>query len=526
MLNDVVVIGSGPAGVSAAWPLVRAGQAVLMIDASRGTLPPPPEGNYIDLRRRDTNQRDWMFGNDLASWIGNSAVSPKLRVPTLSDVFADFAVTNRIETNNFAAFGSLARGGLSNAWGCGVARYDSRDLASFPFSHTELADLFASVSRRIGISGAANDALSEYFGLDQWADVGPALDGNASALLGRYETSRDDKVFRALRLGRYRLALLSKELEDRHSCNLSGLCLWGCARGALYTAANEQPQLLKAGMRFRHGIVVDHLEKVETGWRICGFTRETGAPITIDAKRIIIAAGTLATTAIAWRSLRHYESEARLLSHPSCAFLLLRRAMPGRPAASGPAFAQVAFAYQLKSGDLAFGGLFSSTYIPAFEFIKHIPTSRSAARLIWRILAASTLVGNVFLPSKLTDHRVVLERGGVLNVIGRPLNELSPSIAEIASAWRVAAPKLGFLVMPGSFTPSQMGSDIHYAGTLPMRHAPKAGETSAVGELFGMPDVFIADAAAFPELPAKPHTLTMMAIADRLGRYLSSRALP
>jgi len=67
----------------------------------------------------------------------------------------------------------------------------------------------------------------------------------------------------------------------------------------------------------------------------------------------------------------------------------------------------------------------------------------------------------------------------------------------------------------------QLGSDIHYAGTLPMRKDPRIGETNAVGELAGQPGLFVADAATFPELSAKPHTLTMMAMADRLGRHLA-----
>ncbi len=37
--TDILIIGSGPAGVSAAWPLVFAGLSVTMIDAGTGKLP-------------------------------------------------------------------------------------------------------------------------------------------------------------------------------------------------------------------------------------------------------------------------------------------------------------------------------------------------------------------------------------------------------------------------------------------------------------------------------------------------------
>jgi choline dehydrogenase-like flavoprotein len=44
------------------------------------------------------------------------------------------------------------------------------------------------------------------------------------------------------------------------------------------------------------------------------------------------------------------------------------------------------------------------------------------------------------------------------------------------------------------------------------------------GEPVGLPDVYVADAACFPVLPAKPHTLTMMANAHRIGFDLVNRS--
>ena len=156
MLHDYVVIGTGPAGVSAAWPLVQSGADVLLLDPSLGQVPKPPEGEYFQLRRTDPHQADWMIGGDrIAHNDLNNASSPKLRASTIRATLADFAPENRIDTENFIAIGSLTTGGLSNAWGCGVARYDSQDLAAFPLKAAELDASFAAVSRRIGISAPA-----------------------------------------------------------------------------------------------------------------------------------------------------------------------------------------------------------------------------------------------------------------------------------------------------------------------------------------------------------------------------------
>lgn len=523
MTHDVVIIGTGPAGVSAAWPLVQSGRDVLMVDASIDAAVAPPEGEYFDLRRNDPNQRDWMFGADLASWIDGAATSPKLRVPTLRSVFEGFGDANRIETENFAAIGSLASGGLSNAWGCGVARYDSAEMAEFPLAHADLNASFAAVSRRIGLSGKSDDDLSGYFGLDDWADPAPALDDKATRFFRLYSAGRSRKVLQGFRLGRSRLALLSSDREGRRACSMSGLCLWGCRRGALYSAAQELPAIARSGAALRGGIIVSHLEKIASGWRICGADRHTGSLVTIDARHVVLAAGTLATTAIAWRTLKLYQTPGRVHSNPTAAFLLLFPASFGRSIQNGPAFGQLAFTLGMAGyGQPAYGALFSPMHFPTIDFVRHIPFSRTTARKIWRVVGPATLVGNVFLPSELNDHTAELTTEGSLQIRGNQKREIADAVSSVSENWKKIARTLGAVVMPGSFKVGLPGSDIHYAGTLPMRENPRLGETDSNGELAQAPGIFVADAATFPVLSPKPHTLTMMALADRLGRHLAA----
>jgi len=521
MAYDVAIVGTGPAGVSAAWPLVRSGLKVLLLDASAGELPGPPVGEYFELRRRDRNQASWLTGTDFETWLDRGASSPKLRVPTLRPVFDGFVEANRIETDNFTAVGSLAAGGLSNAWGCGVARYDATELQTFPLSPAELDESFASVSQRIGLSGHSNDALRDYFGVDEWTEAGPPLDDHGIHILRRYHERRTTASLKDLRLGRARLALLNSNLNGRKGCDLSGLCLWGCARGALYTSRQELPTLVKAGAQLRKGVVVNHLERAEGTWRLCGSQRETGAPVQIEAVHVVLAAGTLATTAIAWRTLKQIRKPRPLLSNPTAAFLLLFPSTLGRAPVKGPAFGQVAFVMDLPMADAeAYGGLFSSTHITASEFIRHIPMSRRVATNVWRFLGPATFVGNAFLPSHLNHHFAELTQAGALRIQGQQDEALPSVVKSLARSWRAAARSLGALIMPGSFSIGLPGSDIHYAGTLPMRSKPAHGETTPDGELMGASGIFIADAASFPAISSKPHTLTMMALADRMAKRI------
>jgi hypothetical protein len=62
------------------------------------------------------------------------------------------------------------------------------------------------------------------------------------------------------------------------------------------------------------------------------------------------------------------------------------------------------------------------------------------------------------------------------------------------------------------------GSSIHYAGALPMRpQATRPYETDRWGRLYGTSSVHVVDAAAFPRLPSKNLTLSIMANAMRIA---------
>src|SRR5258707_124742 len=129
---DAIIVGSGPAGVSAAFPLLEAGLRVLMLDGGKQAHTAPPERPLADWRSQDASQWKTLIGADWHALRHAHAASPKLRAPTHAHVFEDFASANKITSTHFLAVGSLASGGLSNAWGCGVAALDSKELSSFP----------------------------------------------------------------------------------------------------------------------------------------------------------------------------------------------------------------------------------------------------------------------------------------------------------------------------------------------------------------------------------------------------------
>jgi choline dehydrogenase-like flavoprotein len=125
------------------------------------------------------------------------------------------------------------------------------------------------------------------------------------------------------------------------------------------------------------------------------------------------------------------------------------------------------------------------------------------------------------LPGNLSQASAKLN-GRSLKIEGGYSEAVDPFMKEIAKKIRKSFFAVGGLVLPGSFTVGRAGSDIHYAGTLPMSLTPSITQTSPQGELYGTKGIYIADGACLPYLPEKSHTLTIMANAARIGYELAN----
>jgi choline dehydrogenase-like flavoprotein len=187
---DVVVVGSGPAGVSVSFPLVQAGMRVLMLDVGEiATMPPPTAETFADFVSGPEYRRQ-LLGERYEALDLEGALSPKFRLPTNRYAFAGFSERYHLETEAFQAVGSLARGGLSGIWGAGVAQFSARELEAFPFAATELAESYREVGRRVGISGVGDDDLAHYLGTVGELQPPARLGTNATRLLARYRRTR------------------------------------------------------------------------------------------------------------------------------------------------------------------------------------------------------------------------------------------------------------------------------------------------------------------------------------------------
>jgi choline dehydrogenase-like flavoprotein len=301
-LHDVIVIGTGAAGVSAAFPLVETGADVMLIDPGQGEPAALPTGEYLEERQMSDHQWRWLLGSPGTVARFDPRYSPKIRVPTMQPVFADLAKVLRIKDEDFFPVGSLATGGLTRAWGAGVSQFNDADLREFPLTRADLEPHYRNVAARIGICGPASDDISAHFGMDELTMPPVTLDSVGQYLETRYLRVRDTLSRDGFAMGRARLAVITRDQpawqqDGRLACDERGFCLWGCPRRAIYTADLDLLRLQRyPNCTHQRGMLVDSIAHADGCWLTRGQQRATDARFELRSRRLILAAGVLSST--------------------------------------------------------------------------------------------------------------------------------------------------------------------------------------------------------------------------------------
>lgn len=518
MIYDVIIIGSGPAGTSTAFPLIASGKKVLMLDWGNDTaLSSPAVPHYIS-RLNDKMQWEWMLGKTYFSLKNAGAVSPKFRIPTLSHVFKDFSEQLNTQTENFFVAGSMALGGLSTAWGAGVAALDSRNLIyHFGHHYREMYTSYATVAHRMGISGRCSDDMKYYFGLDSWSSDPIEIDPLASYINNNYRVKNAGSS--RFKLGRSRIAVLNEQRGDRQKCDKSGNCLWGCAKKAIYSAKYDLDALLRSpNFTLIKDRRVTDVESLPEGSEIHAVGRD-GVSYSYRTSAVFLAAGTLSSTKVLVRSLKIKNKEIEVQSCPAAAFLLFIPRFFGRKVESSEfGLGQLSFNVKTKKKDSAFGSILGTQGLPLFEFSRYVPMGQANALKLLSRLMNACVIGNVFLPGCFSKSKIIVDEKGNMKIEGKYDERYQAAGKEVKGLLRSNFLKLGAILFPFSFKFTQPGACIHYASTFPMKEKPVLGQCKLSGEVIGLENVYLVDGSSLPNLTEKSHTLTIMANADRIAR--------
>ncbi|MBY3039246.1 FAD-dependent oxidoreductase [Rhizobium laguerreae] len=495
---DFIIIGSGPAGVSAAFPLIAAGRRVLMLDA----------GNDVGLQEENRSAR--VLGSDLESLRADDGSSPKLQTPAAREILEPFRHQSGIAGNGFIPIGSLARGGLSNIWGAQISYLDAEDIADWPIDIASLQKSYEYVAKRIGISRNADFKTG--------ADGEPLLPLGATAanVLHRHQAAKPaDKSFRLFPAVN---AILSEARPGRAACDLRGDCLYGCPIGAIYNSRQDLLPLRKSP----HFRLLDNMRAVSLT-RNAGWTVGTAGGSSFSAPRIILAAGVLGTAALLADLLPIDEQGLRLFNSPTLAIPLLSPARLLRSPTATQSLAQLGLSLRYGDGasDYVTGAIYEVGSLPAQSFINRMPLGRKAGRAAFEMIASSLLVATIYYPGNqsrsyigrdATTKKGLTIRGGFAEGFDIRAEALKKTLRR---EWK----RLGLIQLPGASL-AEPGIDAHFAGTLPMGASGPFGSSSH-GELNRHPGLHIVDGSILPDLSSKYVTMTIMANADRIAHRLA-----
>ena len=516
---DVIVVGSGPAGTSAAHELVSAGRRVTLIDAG-GPVDRTRAGNLTDASssagvrpRRSMN------------------TSPKLRSPDVAWMFEDFARAYDVQTDNFELIGSLAHGGLSNAWGAGVAEW-TNELDDWPVEARSTRDWYRAISNRIGVSGPDDDELTPHVSPTMSLQPPVAVGSPANLLVGAAARRRRDA---SLLIGGVRHAVLTKPIGARQACDSTGTCMTGCPVRAIYTS---QMDLETLGSRDSF-----ELRSHTTVVRIGQEGRRPFVEVVLEgtevhrlfATRVLVAAGPPASTALALAMIGAQDSGAPIQSTPVMAWALLPLT-GGLPARFAGGFSMGQGMHlgwpshePFFANESVYGGFFNAGALPVSEMMDRLPRvlatiGSPVLTRLWERLVLAT----AFLPGRFSRNRIrvaTIERSSppAIRISGETGAEARRAYASLKGFYRSRFARVGWLLVPGSVQLAPVGSDVHYGASLPMTDLATRPtlSTDPMGRLALADRIHFVDGSILPTLPGKPHTLTVMANASRIASVLA-----
>jgi choline dehydrogenase-like flavoprotein len=520
-----LVVGSGPAGAMAAQTLVEAGVSVTMLDVGfdvpekRAEV---PNRDFLDIRHHLEDQYRYLIGEraEGVPWGAgdrdNQITPARLHMAHAVDSLAP------VVSASFRPFESLGYGGLGIGWGLGCWQFSTSELVAAGLHPHQMTDAYREINRRIGITGAWDDVAPYALDPGDTYLPPPCLDRVHTLLLERYRRRRQELRRSGFSLGRHPLALLTRDLGQRHAHRYHDMEFYADLDHSAWRPWMTIDTLRRGGrLKYREHALVTRFSERDDGIQVNYLDLDSGRHASTGCRRLIIAAGALGSARIVLRSTAAQVTRLPLLCNPYAYIPCLLPQLVGHaPERQRLGLAQLAIVHDRDgdNSDLAIGALYSYLSLMLFRIIRQAPVNfRDAARIMRYLMTGFAIMGLQFPDSPDVGKFVRLERsdssrtGDQLRAEWREQADVAADRKARRDRFRAFMRKLG--AYPLRTIDPGPGSSIHYAGTVPFSEAPLPGRLRPDGRLHGTRAVFVADSAGFRYLPAKGHTWSIMAYA-------------
>lgn len=536
-MKKIIVVGSGASGVHFALTALRKGHHVTLIDAGQPRARSiNPGDRFGDLKEKLDDPVRYYLGESFEAVVYPGSrreyyTKPYAFPPSKNDVFAtpsDFEVAAK----GFEPLFSFAQGGLAEAWTAGVYPFNDAELEQFPFTYSEIEPAYGEVAERIGIC-AEDDDLARFFPLHANAMEPLRLDENSQLLLESYHKHKKYFAQHRAYLGRSRVATLSRDKGDRKACSYCGRCLWGCPEESLYTPSATLRECMRySNFRYVPQTFVSHF-RFDASHKITGVvakTRAEAAPREFVGDAYVLAAGALCSSKIfldsIWRQTGEIVKLPGLMDNRQILVPFVNLKLVGkRYNPVNYQYHQLAIGIETdEPAEYVHGQITTLKTALLHPIIYNVPVDLRASVAIFRNLRAALGVVNLNLhdwrrpENYLTIQPEHGEHTRLVLQYTPPSNE-AQRIREMVGITKKVLWRLGCIVPPSMTHVRPMGSSVHYAGTLPMSttRAPYTASKHCASHDFE--NLYLADGATFPFLPAKNLTFTLMANAVRVANH-------
>ena len=528
--SDILIVGSGPAGVQSAWPLIKAGKNVTMLDGGNKSphiLEESPSETFEDLRRTRADQFRFLIGEDCSGipvdglrgghgggmTEGNRAFSVR-----------DAANYLPLETGNSEIVQSLALGGLASVWGGACSFLDMHELSAMGLPPLEIQRYYKTLACDIGISGPNT-------GIPLQPPLQP--DHHAVRILKNAERKKGSLEVMQMDIHQPYAAVLTQNMGERKATNYGDMDYITNAGHAIYRPQYSLTELKKyPNFQYRR-MLVERIEEQKGGICITGkaISAETNMiQETVKGRAVILAAGAIGTARILLRSFGLYNHSIPFIAKPHDFFVCLHPAMIG---SAGPKRRSSLCQLMIDDNERAVDGLnaacglmFSYRSMQLFRLLSSIALPCPEAIALLSLWSPALSLVDVRYPARPHTEsllRLTLQDGkekvSISIEVGQEEKERR---AHARKRMRKALRMLGLLPFKTIMLPE--GSCSHYGGTVPpiavQPNAPLTVDQDS--RVTGTKSIFVADASVFPCLPSKPHTLTIMTNARRIGTHLLS----
>ena len=411
--------------------------------------------------------------------------SPKFITKKNKFAFDYFRKLNKIKYKNFIPIGSLAKGGLSNIWGATIQPYNNNELEKYPY---KLEDKINTIYLKI-------------------LNILRGNQSNFKEIDGLLQTS-----ITSFTSGKPILAI-NKTNSNKKNCSLNS-CDTGCinCNKDIFNSKYFIDKLVNSNkIKYLNNFFIKKILKDGEDYYLECVNLKTNKDFKVIGNKIFCSLGVLATSKIVI-NMHKNNNELPLLTTPGGAFMLFsNKNFYGQnlKILSNKSFSGNKDGVEFNGNIFPFSKNLLSTYLGD-------TTSEILFFIFGKILFSKIYIANIYFSSEFSDAKIIKNRDGI-KIIASESNNFSKVFKSCINLLKIGLKKDNFFMIPFIYKIFKPGSDIHYAGSLPMRKYPNDLECDMFGELKGYKNFFISDASSMPNLPGKGHSFNMMVNSYYIG---------